>query len=281
MDNSSLFTLVIIVGALTFACLTPLILLVLVAYLATPRLRGWLDRFVMPNPAGLRLEVAELRATHPGLNNDELVKKIINLHALKAGLIGGLSGLGGAITSIGLTPVDIAFSLRLQAHMIGLISYVYGHIEEDEEAFELSVYAILSAKHTRQLNRIAAQVVQQLVLRMIIRALIKLVLQSFPFLGALAGFGINLFVTQTAGRIAAEWYKKNWSPNQVKEVVGTGARRLGNQAVKTVSSVTRTKLVPEVEHRNTPMQDNSVAFMPEDEPKNLNLGGDEKPAFLE
>lgn len=289
MDSSNFFTIALILGGLALFCLVPFILFAVVVYFVTPQLRGWLDRFIIPNPAGLRQEVRALRATNPTLSDDELAKKIINLNALKAGLIGVLSGFGGAITSIGLTPVDITLSIRLQAHMIGLISCIYNRAEVEEQRLELNIYAILGATDTRQLNKIAGQVVQQLVLRTIIRALVKMVLQSFPFLGALAGFGINWLVTQTAGRVAVEWYKKNWTPSQVKELAGqagAGAKLLGNQALKKVSAATRrsnsiSNMENSLEASHGDLSDFPSPDASEDESKQLNIDGEEELAFSE
>src|SRR5260221_11977273 len=88
--------------------------------------------------------LSDWRGTNPQASTDALVGKIIRRQALKCGIVGAITGLGGFITLPVALPVDILVSMRLQATMVQFIALLYEHGAPNTEELKLQTYMVMT-----------------------------------------------------------------------------------------------------------------------------------------
>lgn len=182
----------------------------------THRARRWFDGWMTPDPVALHARLALLRGRHPALSDDALVRHIITDQAVKAGLVGALTGLGGIITLPVAIPIDFALSAKLQAGLIHFAGQVYAP-GAPPEAMRVQAYAILAGnRFTQQAIDASNRVVQAAIARLMRRLLAETVAESLlkvvPFVGAIVGFIFNCAATRAVGELAARWYRGERRP---------------------------------------------------------------------
>src|SRR5258708_40237437 len=113
MNNT--FSNIFLAITCSFALLV--IFIVVAAYLAFRQFQ----RFIAPDVDDMKRRYDRLRADNSGLSDEALIRKIIHQQALKCGLVGAITGLGGFITLPIALPIDILLSMRIQAAMVQFI----------------------------------------------------------------------------------------------------------------------------------------------------------------
>jgi hypothetical protein len=180
-----------------------IILAVVAAYLVIRQLR----RFTSPDTAEMRRKLEELRRANPGATKETLIRKIIQQQAIKCGVVGAITGVGGFITLPVALPVDILVSMRIQATMVQFIAMVYsGEAAASADDLKLQTYLVMSGGV--EVTETTFNVVMRFVVRIIGESLSILV----PVIGLVVGFAVNYALAQATGNIAMRWYASRAQP---------------------------------------------------------------------
>lgn len=198
MDNNLGNLLLIAFGLL---CVLPVVL-VLVAGVVLYRMgRQRLEGFIEPDLDKMQAHYETLRAQNPAANRETLVNRIIHQQALKCGIIGAVTGIGGFYTLPIALPIDLVLSLRIQAALVSFIAHAYGAGDNAREA-NLRNYIIMTG--SSEATQTTTRVFTRFLLRVIGKSFSKLI----PFLSALISFGVNYALVQVMARVAVRWYSR-------------------------------------------------------------------------
>lgn len=201
---------------LGLACLGGFITLLLTASVivvlsGTRWARSAFERWIRPDPTGLRTRLTQLQQRHPTLNNDALVEQIVAQQSLKAGLVGALTGLGGFAALPIAIPVDFALSTQLQVSLIHFIAGLYAPSQTPEQ-LQAQTYLILAGNRlTQQVLEASSRAAEAALTRLLTRLLAETVAESLlkvvPLVGAVVGFVFSYATARATGRLAARWYR--------------------------------------------------------------------------
>ena len=195
MDN----TLAYFVLGCGLAILASLLIGALVVVIVIRQVR----HFVSPDTAKLHIQLDRMRLQHPELSIDDHIQAIIRQQALKCGLVGALTGLGGFITLPLALPVDLILSMRIQATMVQFVAMAYGQSATAGVAARVQTYLITSG--TVEVTETTFNLIMKLVLRLLGESLAIFI----PAIGAVIGFGVNYAIARTTGQVALRWYSAN------------------------------------------------------------------------
>lgn len=174
--------------------------------------------------------VEKLKSQNNGISDDDLARKVVSRKALKNGLIGAATGVGGILTLPVTIPLDVAASWRIQAAMTFAVARVYGHTQDTMD-MKNDLYIVLafdSAKESlKQIgiavgNAVTRRTVQQHVTREVMVKIWSVLgrkivtkageksLTSFmrwvPLVGAPVGFVFDWAATRAVGANAIRYY---------------------------------------------------------------------------
>jgi hypothetical protein len=197
MDNSSLSNLLL--GILMIGFVIILFLTVFIIVIALYAFR-WFQRLTTPDVMELQQRFARMQAANPQAPVEVLVQQIIREQALRSGIVGAITGIGGFVTLPIALPIDLILSMRLQAAMIRFIATLYGHGNPDSQEAKLQTYLVMSGG--TEVSGVSFRLIMRIVVRMLGESFAHLV----PIFGAVVGFGINYIIAQTTGKIAMRWY---------------------------------------------------------------------------
>ncbi|MBL8132368.1 MAG: hypothetical protein JNL42_10970 [Anaerolineae bacterium] len=210
--------------SLALCCAIPFVLLVALSYRAV---RG-ASRLLQPEAADLRADWEKFRAQHPAATPDQLVETIIRRQALRSGIIGALTSVGGLpVLPLGLT-IDLVTSARLQAETVYFIGRAYHGDQPGEPSDLLNLNEVLTLGSVLKVSgrdllvmggqRLSRYVLRRTMLVVAEKAAAKLV----PFIGLAIGFAVNYLTTQGVARVAKGWYTgKIVEPGLMRQVRGT------------------------------------------------------------
>jgi uncharacterized protein (DUF697 family) len=177
-------------------CVLPLLIFVVLAFLVYRRGAQWLESWFEPNPEMLHRRMETLRQNHPNATTEQLVSKIIHRQALRAGVVGAVTGIGGFWTlPIGL-PVDLALSYQIQSTLVSFIAYLYGDTRTDSLEAQVRAYLVMTGSSK------ATQTTTNFLMRVAGKSFSKVI----PLVGAAISFATNYLIVQLMGRAAARWY---------------------------------------------------------------------------
>ena len=177
-------------------CVLPLLIFVVLAFLVYRRGAQWLESWFEPNPEMLHRRMETLRQNHPNATTEQLVSKIIHRQALRAGVVGAVTGIGGFWTlPIGL-PVDLALSYQIQSTLVSFIAYLYGDTRTDSLEAQVRAYLVMTGSSK------ATQTTTNFLMRVAGKSFSKVI----PLVGAVISFATNYLIVQLMGRAAARWY---------------------------------------------------------------------------
>ncbi len=211
MDRDILWTILLgLAGLCLFAALAcTAVAMVFIA--GARRARRWFDGWMTPDPAVLQARLMAMRVRYPKLNDDALVQRLVTDQAVKAGLVGALTGVGGVLTLPIAIPVDFALSTQIQASLIHVVGQTYAP-GQSPEASRVQTYAILAGnRFTLQAIDASTRIVQAAVTRLMRRLLAETVAEALlkvvPFVGAIVGFVFNCAATRAVGELAIRKYR--------------------------------------------------------------------------
>lgn len=179
----------------------PAIIIVIVGALLLRRGNQYLQESIAPDMEKIQAEFDRLRTQKPNVATDALVRGIIHRQALRSGVVGAVTGIGGFVTLPIALPIDLYASAQLQANMVSFIALAYGH--KTVSPVEQRVLAYLITTGSAHVTQTTIAYVLRTVVRLLGKTLSKLV----PVIGAVISFIINYVLTQAVGRIAVERYK--------------------------------------------------------------------------
>lgn len=211
MDREQLWSILLglaCLGVFITLLLTAVVVLVLAS---TRRARTAFERWLRPDPAGLHVQLAQLRQSYPSLNDPALVQRIITRQSLKAGLVGALTGLGGVVTLPIAIPVDFALSTQIQASLVHFVASIYAP-NQSPDKLRVQTYLILAGnRFTQQAMDASNRAVQAALTRLLTRLLAETVAESLlkvvPLVGSLVGFVFGYATARATGELAARWYR--------------------------------------------------------------------------
>ncbi|MAS36978.1 MAG: hypothetical protein CL610_23440 [Anaerolineaceae bacterium] len=181
------FGLLCVLPLLTFA-----VLMWVVVRAGQQRLEAWLG----PDVAKIQQQYADLQQRYPQASQDDLVNRIIRQQAMKCGVIGAITGIGGLVTLPIALPIDIVLSFRVQAALIEFIAVLYSGTPPG------TVRNYLVMTGSSRVTQSSTNLLMRLALRVIGKSFSKLI----PVVGAVVSFGVNYVIVQLMGRAAVRWY---------------------------------------------------------------------------
>lgn len=197
MDLGQILSTLAIIAVIL--CVIPLIAFVVVGYWISQRISS----LATPEVEKLQAYYERLRAQTPNATQDALIQRIIHEQALKCGLIGALTGVGGFFFLPITLPLDIMLSLQIQANLVQFIAATYGYAQVSEAEDKIRTSLIMTgAAHatetaTGYLAGLAGRVLQ--------KSLSKVI----PFAGALISFGVNYLIARGIGQVAQLRYGRS------------------------------------------------------------------------
>jgi uncharacterized protein (DUF697 family) len=194
-DLQSTLQILLALGIVVF-CIMPLVLFALVVVMVRRYLRG----ISTPDIARITAEYEAMRAAHPGLTTDQLVRQVIRRQAFRCGVIGAITGFGGFFTLIIGLPIDILASTHIQASMVQFIATAYGRGRVSET--ELRARQLLILSGGGRLVSSTSEATIAFATRFISKSLAKFI----PLIGAVISFAVNYAFAQAAGNLAQRWY---------------------------------------------------------------------------
>lgn len=191
----------LIAGGVVLVCVIPLALLGFTVLMLLRMARGALDT----NVEGLHRRYQRLQAQRPRASRDVLLGQIVAEQALRAGLIGAITGVGGVLTlPLGIA-VDLALTLRIQINLVTFIEQVYtGGVDRGTAQLRSVVIMTGSGRAARWTTGAAVNAVT--------RVLGKSFAKVLPIIGAIISFAVNYAIMRTVGLAAVRWYAAHASP---------------------------------------------------------------------
>jgi hypothetical protein len=185
----------LIAGTVVLACVIPLALLGFTVLMLLRMARGALDT----NVDGLHRRYQRLQTQRPWASRDALLGQIVAEQALRAGLIGAITGVGGVLTlPLGIA-VDLALTLRIQINLVTFIEQVYtGGVNAGAAQLRSVVIMTGSGRAARWTTAAAVNAVT--------RVLGKSFAKVLPIIGAIISFAVNYAIMRTVGLAAVRWY---------------------------------------------------------------------------
>lgn len=196
MDFNDLLTLLLL------CCVLPSLFTVGVALWALLNARKWL----VPTEAELQARFTRLQAS--GKRDEDFVDHIVRAQALRAGIVGAVTSVGGVFfLPVGLV-IDLYASTRLQESTLRLIAWANG-VRSEEEL--LSYTEFLNRKPGYLDPALVASTSTALTQRLVRRVLREIAEKAFakliPGLGMLVGYAINYYSLRGVAAVARRYYQ--------------------------------------------------------------------------
>lgn len=163
------------------------------------RAKQLVENAVKPDLPALERLVAKKRVKHPSLGPKRLSKKLIHRQAMRAGLVGFATGVGGLPTLPIAIPIDLAATIKLQSNLVHMLRLTTGGKVRAEDVSEASLWLVTSGG--QELATASGVMIRKLVVRLLSKSLLKFV----PLVGGLVGFAMNWASTQAIGRLTLLW----------------------------------------------------------------------------
>lgn len=211
--------------------------------------------FVAPDTEELHRQYEVLKAAHPNTVEQQLVRIIINRYALRQGIVGALTSMGGVIAlPLGLS-IDLVYAARSNASLSYFIAQIYG-IQNETKTLNLGQLLVLRQRKVsvdelvmwqEQMIGVAYQQLAQTVLQ-------KTLAKVIPGAGAVIGFIVNYTSAQLFGTVANQYY----SGNLDRLVEGTGKHAI---EFVSLSAEQRQNVWQEFKRRSSTLVESSAGKM--------------------
>lgn len=166
--------------------------------------------------ASVEAEVSQLRASHPGADEDELSEILTRRSAIKAASTGAIAGAAGGVFALAALAPDVWNLLRQQSRLVLGISLIWGVSPTPEERVREVFATLATATGTALARRGAARLAERAVTEALLKRMFgKLVARRAATLAPVAGSAIggaaNWLAVQSVGRAARSHYRKKRS----------------------------------------------------------------------
>jgi hypothetical protein len=179
-------------------CVLPIFILLIGALFAYWFGKQWLENVVQPDIEAISIKLAEMQKKDPSASRQQLIDKIAREQAIKCGVIGAITGVGGFITLPLSLPIDLILSARYQANMVSFIAQTYGYTNQIEN--QIATTLVMSG--STQISKFSLQLFQKYAPVIASKTFSKFV----PVLGAVLGFIINYTIARSMATAASKWY---------------------------------------------------------------------------
>lgn len=201
MDNNSSW---LVAGAL--CCVLPtLVLLVALAWVIR-----YGQRYLTPDTEDLHQQFEQMKAQNPNVSAETLVNRIIQRQAIRSGVIGAITGVGGLpFLPFGMT-IDLYASARNQNATLHFIAWALNPQGASANTPILSLGQMLKLGEGGQVDEMLSNQTQELGLGLS-RRLVEMVTEKalaklIPGLGLVIGFVVNYAITRGISYMAVRWY---------------------------------------------------------------------------
>ncbi len=214
-----------------------LVLLIGTAVFLLRRAKQLVENAVKPDLPALERFVAKKRAkfsrretngTTSDLGPKDLSKKLIHRQAMRAGLVGFATGLGGLPALPIAIPIDLAATIKLQSNLVHMLRIANGGQVQAEDVSEASLWLITTGGQA--LAVASGTMIRELIVKTLSKSLLKFV----PVIGGVVGFALNWASTQTLGRLTLRWLEGQGGPQAVgdRQTGVEGARQTGVEGAR-------------------------------------------------
>jgi hypothetical protein len=186
-------------------CVVPTIVFAVVVFIVYRAGQQRMDGWFAPDQEKLQEQVAAMRAKQPDISREQLARHIIQRQALRAGIVGAITGIGGFWTLPIALPVDLILSFQIQAQLVNFIAYLYR--DKHPEGFNAEVRTYLIMTGSSHVTQTSINYLTRLAVRIAGKSFSKII----PFAGAVISFGVNSVIVQVMGRAAMRWYAQETS----------------------------------------------------------------------
>jgi len=177
-------------------CVSTSILIVFVIYYTWRKINS----MTTPDVTKLNAQFEKMQKKDPDNNDPKLVKRMIHRQALKSGMVGAITSIGGFYTLPIALPVDIYLSTQIQGTLVEFIAAHYG--QETSGKVEKQVKGYLITTGSAQITERSIRWLLKYATRLSGKTFAKFI----PFIGAFIGFAVNYSITRTTGEVAMQWY---------------------------------------------------------------------------
>lgn len=201
-------------------CLVPTVIIGVVVWMAIRS--GWnLYQWFLPDDEDLINRFVAMREKEPDKETHHLVNRVLHQQALRSGIVGAVTSVGGVFTLPIALPIDLITTARIQSTTLHFIAWAYEMEKSGQVPKVLDLNEILGMKGGGFLNVKVDEITQQLVIaqserfsRMATRRALLMVGEKafaklIPGIGFLIGFGVNYITARSMGQLAVEWYSGN------------------------------------------------------------------------
>jgi len=203
MDNNNSW---LVAGAL--CCVVPT-LIVLVA-------SAWVIRngqhFLTPSTEDLHQQFEYMKAQNPNVDPQTFVNRIIHRQAIRCGLIGAITSVGGLPFLPIELPLDLYASARIQNATLHFIAWALNPQGANANTPILSLSQTLKLGDGGQMDHYVSNQTQVVGLGLS-RRLVEMVTEKafaklIPGLGLIVGFIVNYALTRGISQLAVKWYTR-------------------------------------------------------------------------
>jgi hypothetical protein len=201
MDNNNSW---LVAGAL--CCVFPTLVLLVVS--------AWVirngQRFLTPAPEDLHQQFQHMKAQNPNVSPETLVNRIIHRQAIRSGIIGAITSVGGLPFLPFEMTIDLYASARIQNATLHFIAWALNPQGANTNTPILSLGQALKLGEGGQVDEYFSNQTQALGLGLS-RRLVEMVTEKafaklIPGLGLVIGFVVNYAITRGISQLAMRWY---------------------------------------------------------------------------
>jgi hypothetical protein len=196
ISNETWLTLIVL-------CLLLPAVLVLVAA-AWAFTRG--PRLLMPSQDDLQQQFTRMKARTPDLPPDKWVNQIIQRQALRCGVVGALTSVGGVVTLPFGLALDVLMTARIQNATLHFIAWAYGRTGREPILKLNDALALREDNVTDYVLSSTPAVSQRITARLLTILAEKTIAKIIPGLGLIIGFIVNYAMARGTSWLAARWY---------------------------------------------------------------------------
>lgn len=205
---------------LLLCCIVPTAVIALGVYWMVRNGKNLYQSF-LPDEEQLINRFVEMREKEPDKETHHLIVRVLHQQALRSGIIGAITSVGGVFTLPIALPIDLITTARIQSTTLHFIAWAYELEKSGQVPKVLDLNEIIGIKGGGLLNIKVDEITQQLVIaqserfsRMATRRALLMVGEKafaklIPGIGFLIGFGVNYITARSLGQLAVEWYSGN------------------------------------------------------------------------
>jgi len=170
------------------------------------------SHFLTPDPQDLHREFERMKAQNPNASPETLVNRIINRQAIRSGIIGAVTSVGGLPFLPIELPLDLYASARIQNATLHFIAWALNPQGANANTPILSLAETLKLGDGGQVDEFLSNQTQTFGLGLS-RRLVEMITEKafaklIPGIGLIVGFIVNYALTRGISYVAVRWYTR-------------------------------------------------------------------------